>query len=454
MNYKLTKIATLVVLAVEIAGGVGGAWAGEWTTEVDLDYRYFRKPAAQVPLATTPEQIAANFYQFLLSVGVPVSSFVTVPQAVLAVSAVQNGGGGVQGNNQPSVVVQPSYFNEWDNKTNSFSFKPFFRWDNMDDARTHADIREMVWRSKHGTEDKSWELRVGIDKVFWGAAESQHLVDVINQTDEVENINKESKLGQPMIRATMSRDWGTLDAFVLPYFRNRTFSGTDGRLRPLVSLDTLPVVYQSGDGQNHVDFALRWSKSFGNTDIGISQFIGTNRDPRVAVANQYVTTANPAGLYVSYDQMEQTSIDVTSVLGSWIGKLEALHRTTDYDHYYAYVTGVEYSFNGIFNTAYDVNSFLEYNYDSRGQGQAVYQSDVFTGLRLNLNDEKSTQIKLGILTDTNDSTRSTRLQISRRLNDHWSTMFEGQWFNSVDSGNPLNAYREDSYLQATLARYF
>ena len=152
--------------------------------------------------------------------------------------------------------------------------------------------------------------------------------------------------------------------------------------------------------------------------------------------------------------MEQTSIDVTTILGNWIGKLEALHRTTDYAHYYAYVTGVEYKFTQVFKTAYDVDAFLEYNYDSRGQSQSIYQSDVFTGLRLSLNDESSTQIKLGVLTDTNDSTRSTRLQISRRLNDNWTTRLEGQWFNSVDVVNPLNAYREDSYLQATLVRYF
>lgn len=428
--------------------------AGEWTTEVDLDYRYFRKPAAQVPTGTNLQETAASFYQFLVSMGVPVSNFVSVPQAILAVSAAQTGSSGVQGNNEPSVVVQPAYFNEWANKTNSFSFKPFFRYDSMDDSRTHADIREMVWTSRHGTDAKPWDLRIGIDKVFWGAAESQHLVDVINQTDDVENINRESKLGQPMVRATVSRGWGTLDAFILPWFRERTFAGPDGRLRPLVSLDTLPVTYQSNDKASHVDYALRWSKSFGGADIGISQFVGTNRDPRITTSPIYVTTANPAGLYISYDQMSQTSVDMTAVKGNWIYKLEALHRDTNYDHYWAGVTGVEYAFNGVFHTPYDVNTFLEYNYDSRGQGQAVYQSDVFVGALLNMNDDKSTQLKLGVLVDTNDSTRSTRLQLSRRLNDNWSTKFEGQWFNSVDSGNPLNAYREDSYLQASLMRYF
>ena len=430
-------------------------YAGEWSTEVDLDYRYFRKPAVQAPTSSSSQlQLATSFYEFLIQQGVPVATLVTIPTTVAASAAVVAGGSGTQGNNQPSVVIQPTYFNEWANKTNTFTFKPFFRWDNMDDARTHADIREMVWMSKHGTEEKPWDLRVGVDKVFWGTAESQHLVDVINQTDDVENINRESKLGQPMIRATVSRNWGTLDAFVLPWFRERTFSGQDGRLRPLVSFDTLPVAFQSSQQQSHVDYALRWSKSFSRVDIGISQFVGTDRDPRVATAAQYVTVSNPAGLYLSYDQMSQTSVDMAVVAGNWIGKLEALHRDTNYDHYWAGVAGVEYAYTSVFHTNYDVNAFLEYNYDSRGQGVAVYQSDVFVGALLNFNDDKSTKVKLGVLVDTNDSTRSTRLQVSRRLNDHWTTLFEGQWFNSVDSGNPLNAYREDSYLQASLVRYF
>lgn len=448
------------ILALVVTGALlntAAVQAGEWSTEVDLDYRYFRKAPAQAVGTTTvtsTQQAVADFYAFLLSVGIPVSDFVTVPQAILAVSAVQAGGSGSQGNNEPSVVIQPTYFNAWADNTNTFTFKPFFRWDNMDDARTHADIREMVWVSKHGTEAKPWDLRVGIDKVFWGTTESQHLVDVVNQTDEVENINRESKLGQPMVRATISRAWGTLDAFVLPWFRERTFSGVDGRLRPLVSLATLPVTYQSGDRANHVDYALRWSKSFDAVDVGISQFVGTNRDPRVASSSKYYTASNPAGLYLSYDQMAQTSVDVTAVSGNWIYKLEALHRDTNYDHYWAGVTGFEYAFNGVFHTHYDVNAFLEYNYDSRGQGQAVYQSDVFVGALLNFNDAKSTQLKIGTLVDTNDSTRSTRVQFSRRLNNQWSARFEGQWFNSVDSGNPLYAYREDSYIQSSLIKYF
>ena len=68
--------------------------------------------------------------------------------------------------------------------------------------------------------------------MFWGVTELRHLVDIINQTDLVENLDGEQKLGQPMVQLTLLKDWGTLDFFAMPYFRERTFTGPDGRPRP------------------------------------------------------------------------------------------------------------------------------------------------------------------------------------------------------------------------------
>ena len=86
-----------------------------------------------------------------------------------------------------------------------------------------------------GIGDNEWELRLGVDQVFWGVVESQRLVDIINQVDFVEHPDGTAKLGQPMAHATLSGDWGVLELFGLPYHRARTFSGRRGRLRlPLV----------------------------------------------------------------------------------------------------------------------------------------------------------------------------------------------------------------------------
>ena len=80
--------------------------------------------------------------------------------------------------------------------------------------RTHADLREAYFLLFGEIGDGEWELRVGIDQVFWGVTESQHLVDIINQIDLVEHPNGETKLGQPMVNITYSSDWGIVEFFV------------------------------------------------------------------------------------------------------------------------------------------------------------------------------------------------------------------------------------------------
>ena len=79
--------------------------------------------------------------------------------------------------------------------------------------RTHADLREAYFLIFGEIGDGEWELRVGIDQVFWGVTESQHLVDVVNQIDLVEHPNGVSKLGQPMVNITWSSDWGDSGVF-------------------------------------------------------------------------------------------------------------------------------------------------------------------------------------------------------------------------------------------------
>jgi hypothetical protein len=86
-----------------------------------------------------------------------------------------------QHGNNFSLSIQPEYFTDWDNGNQSFTFVPFARWDENDEERTHADIRELTWLKAANT----WELRIGIRKLFWGVTESQHLVYIINQTDLV-----------------------------------------------------------------------------------------------------------------------------------------------------------------------------------------------------------------------------------------------------------------------------
>ena len=66
----------------------------------------------------------------------------------------------------PSVSVEPEVVYEWNGGDDRLSLVPFLRWDANDDNRTHGDLREANWL--HIGDD--WDLVVGVDKVFWGAA--------------------------------------------------------------------------------------------------------------------------------------------------------------------------------------------------------------------------------------------------------------------------------------------
>lgn len=107
-----------------------------------------------------------------------------------------------QHNNYISGVIQPEFYRRWDNDKQSFTFVPFYRYSQHDNRRTHFDIRELTWEKAADL----WELRVGFHKVFWGVTEGIHLVDIINQTDFVENTDGEDKLGQPMINFAWVND--------------------------------------------------------------------------------------------------------------------------------------------------------------------------------------------------------------------------------------------------------
>jgi hypothetical protein len=212
-----------------------------------------------------------------------------------------------------------------------FDFVPFFRFDAVDSERTHADVRELVARFPGW----GWDWHVGVGKVFWGVAESRHLVDIVNQTDFVEDIDEEEKLGQPMIHASHLSDWGTLELFTLPGFRERTYPGERGRL--CLPVDTDHPVYESSREQRYVDWAARWSNSFSGWDLGLSYFYGTRRDPRLE-------PDFPRGLAVlHYDLIHQVGLDLQGAVGDWVWKLETFYRDTPLDDYAALVGGFEYS---------------------------------------------------------------------------------------------------------------
>ena len=349
-----------------------------------------------------------------------------------------------QEGNSLSGAAQISLVHEWNDGDQIFAFVPFVRRDQHDDERSHADIRELTWVNVAD----DWELRLGIRKVFWGVTESQHLVDIINQTDLVESADGEEKLGQPMLNLALIRDWGTVDMFILPYFRERTFPGASGRLRTPLPIDATQAQYASDDKQRHIDYALRWSHYIGDLDIGLSYFNGTSRAPG------FINTGTT--LIPFYDQIRQWGLDLQATKESWLWKLEAIQHsgTMPVNDYKAATGGFEYSFYSLFGNS-DLGLVMEYLYDDRGNSAPTpFQDDLMLGMRWAMNDEQSTEALLGVITDLDTNGHVYSLEASRRLGEDWKVNLEGRFYQPKEATDPLYIYRNEDNIQLELNYYF
>jgi len=345
-----------------------------------------------------------------------------------------------------SLSVEPEFYWEWQGGKNSITFTPFLRLDENDDERSHFDIREFEWIYV----GSNWELRTGIRKVFWGVTEFQHLVDVINQKDAVEDIDGEDKLGQPMVNLSLVRDWGIIDAFLLVGFRERTFPGQEGRLRSRLLVDADNARYESEDEEKHLDIVLRWSHSIGDYDFGAYWFRGTNRDPVLQVSNK----SGGLVLVPFYEQMDQWGLDVQATLDSWLWKLEAIYRDGK-ESYWASQAGFEYTFYGLAQTNSDLGLLLEYGWDERGEnGSSVFQNDISVGARLTLNDIDSTELLAGFIHDLDYHSLSFQVEASRRFGNYWKVSIDGRFFSSDDMRDPLNSFDKDDHFQLRVERFF
>ncbi|MFT7539012.1 MAG: hypothetical protein ACI9F2_001166 [Lysobacterales bacterium] len=347
-----------------------------------------------------------------------------------------------------SFALQPEYYHRWDEKNQSITVVPFFRVDQDDKERTHVDIREFFWQKY--TNDL--ELNIGVRKIYWGVTESQHLVDIINQTDTLENLDGEDKLGQPMVNLSLYQDWGILDFFIMPYFRERAFVGKRGRLRGGLLIDDDQVTYDSSAEESHVDWALRWSHVLGDFDIGLSHFSGTSRVPRLLLG----TDNDGNAIYTPhYDLIEQTGFDLQYTKEGWLWKFEAIHRVGQGESYNAAVGGFEYTLYNIFGSGSDVGFLAEYNYDDRGENAPVSsEDDVFLGTRLTFNNEQSTDLLVGFVKDLDSNASSVFVETSRRLTDHWKAEIEVSVINGTETGDIGHDLRKDDTVLISLLYYF
>lgn len=324
----------------------------------------------------------------------------------------------------------------------SVTITPFARIDQRDKQRSHFDFRELLVH--HITDSVEW--KVGLGKVFWGVAESRNVVDVINQSDAVENGDSADKLGQPMINLFAARDWGDIDLYILPGFREQTLPGVNGRPRLPIVIDSDSPRYESDDEDQHIDFAVRLFKIMGDWDIGLHAFNGTARDP------EFIFNTNTGKLEPFYYQKTQFGIDAQATLESWLLKAELISISADeVEDHIELVTGFEYSFYGIAETDIDLGVVTEWLYDDRDETSNPFQNDLLIGLRLALNDEQSTDALIGVISDLDGDGEILSLEANRRIGSSLKASIDARYWINQPTDSPFDS---EDYIQFELGYYF
>jgi hypothetical protein len=271
-----------------------------------------------------------------------------------------------------------------------------------------------------------------------------------------------------MVNLTLIRDWGVVDLFVLPGFRERTFPSKQGRPRFAIPVDD-DVLYASGAEELHTDVALRWSHTIGEFDVGIAHFSGTSREPRFVVRPAAIdpVTQSVSKVTPLYETIDQTSIDLQAIYGSWLWKLEAITRSGQGDRINAAAGGFEYTFVGVNESQLDIGVISEYLYDSRGDeldpGKALsgkpfslspFQRDLVLGARFTLNDVNGSELLASVILDLDGGGQSYNIEASRRLGNDWKLSLEARGVSNAPQDSTLSSFEDDTRLRMELARYF
>ena len=374
-----------------------------------------------------------------------------------------------QGSHATGFVAIPNLYLE-DEAGRILIVTPFFRYDSADARRTHFDLREAYILLTGALGTGEWELRLGIDRVFWGVVESRHLVDIVNQIDLVEHPDEKTRMGQPMAYVTWSSNWGVLELLGMTYHRARTFPGSSGRLRASLIVDDERVEYEGSSGKWQPDFAARYSHTLGMMDFGVSVFDGTAREPTLGLCLDCGGQPGPPGqssppgppaLFPTYERIRQFGVDAQWTTGSLLLKLEAIRRTgarnllSREEDYNAFVVGGEYSLFTLLGSDADLTLFVEWDRDERGRRATnFYENDLFAALRFMLNDVQGTEVTASVLHDLDRSQRIYGLELTRRLSDTWSGNLEAIAITNIDESDLYYDLRRDGFVQFSLNYHF
>ena len=249
-----------------------------------------------------------------------------------------------------------------------------------------------------------------------------------------------------MIAASFYRDFGDVDFYFLPYFRERIFPGANGRPRLKLEIDENSISYESSKSEKHIDLALRYSLMIDDFDIGFSHFYGHSRNPKLII-NQ-----SSFKLDQHYPLLSQTGIDIQATKDSWLYKFEAISAELMSERHLSAAGGLEYTYYGLNNSSQDLGLIIEYLFDDRND--YPFNNEGSIGLRWTRNDINSSALLAGSIIDLDGNSNQFFIEYEQRLKNEFKIFVEAIISGSIDSSDYNYAFKDDSNFKIKIAKYF
>jgi hypothetical protein len=314
------------------------------------------------------------------------------------------------------------------------------RIDDKDSGRRILDARQAYISREIG----AFEIYVGNRQEFWGKAESKNIVDVVNQQDGAADQGGAGKLGAPSLSVERYTEYGDLQVWYMPEFRELTFN--DLNAHPSGELPIKPARYQRSEGINADDLAVRFSSVVDDWDLAGSLFYGTARNPILSVVD--VGTA----LEPYYPKQQSLGLEAQYTGDATLLKWESLHGQQDKKTLFAAVAGLEYTVYGLLDQVWDLGMLAEAQHDERPQAAAkrIYVA----GLRLTLNDAKDTSLLLLTSQDEDWDQSLISFEASRRINSWSSIELGAKFFDAQTTNSAFGALDDDDTISIKLNTFF
>ena len=347
-----------------------------------------------------------------------------------------------------SLAWEPGFFMNVTDYMN-FELILFGRVDQHDRNRTHGDIREGFFELFFN----EWTLGFGIHKVFWGVTESRHLVDIINQTDLVEDFDTDIKLGQAMVTTSYTqRQSGHLQPLRDELGAAAGVPGAAGtphpsRYRSTTTCASTTRRWKAGPDRRGLSLVAL----HGRLRLGLELLL---RDRARSAALSDDERAGLPVLQPVYELIHQGGLDVQYTVEGWLLKAESIVRGGQGPTFGAVTGGFEYTFYQASGSIVDIGLILEYNYDSRNNNTfIIFENDFFTGVRLSLSDVGSTEFLVGSFIDAKDGSVFIAAEASRRFGDSWKILLEGRGY-IPQKDNVLQFFRNDAQIQVDIEYHY